>query len=88
MWLNVIDMYMLNRIPKEILHEVPTTLLHSLEGIPDLDWERMLKLQGPDGSFLFSPAATAFAFIQTGNEKCLEYIQGIVERFNGGGNYK
>lgn len=85
---NMIDMNMLDRIPKEIFHQVPTPLLHSLEGIPDLDWEKMLKLQGPEGSFLFSPSATAFAFIETGNEKCFEYIQRTVERFNGGGNYK
>ncbi|XP_077213670.1 ent-copalyl diphosphate synthase 1-like isoform X1 [Tasmannia lanceolata] len=74
----------LERIPKEMMHKVPTTLLHSLEGMPDLDWGKLLKLQSQDGSFLFSPSSTAFAFMQTKDKKCLEYLQKAVERFNGG----
>ncbi|KAI3923916.1 hypothetical protein MKW98_012705 [Papaver atlanticum] len=74
----------LARIPKEIMHVVPTTLLHSLEGMKDLDWEKLLKLQCTDGSFLFSPASTAFALMQTKDEKCLKYLEKAVERFNGG----
>ncbi|KAI3980158.1 hypothetical protein MKX01_033299 [Papaver californicum] len=74
----------LSRIPKEMMHIVPTTLLHSLEGMKDLDWEKLLKLQCVDGSFLFSPASTAFALMQTKDMKCLEYLQKAVERFNGG----
>lgn len=75
----------MNRIPKDVMHEVPTTLLHSIEGMPNLNWERLLKLQCDDGSFLFSPSATAYAVIQTNDEKCLGYLQHIVNRFNGGG---
>ncbi|KAF3323197.1 ent-copalyl diphosphate synthase 1 [Carex littledalei] len=74
----------LKRIPKDVMHEVPTTLLHSLEGMPNLNWERLLKLQCDDGSFLFSPSATAYAAIQTNDEKCLGYLQQIVNRFHGG----
>ncbi|XP_072971136.1 ent-copalyl diphosphate synthase 1-like isoform X1 [Typha angustifolia] len=74
----------LKRIPKEVMHEVPTSLLHSLEGMPDLDWGRLLKLQCPDGSFLFSPSATAYSFMQTGDHKCLKYLQNIVKKFDGG----
>ncbi|KAI3935115.1 hypothetical protein MKW92_051444 [Papaver armeniacum] len=74
----------LTRIPKEMMHVVPTTLLHSLEGMTGLDWEKLLKLQCVDGSFLFSPASTAFALMQTKDEKCLEYLQKAVEKFNGG----
>ncbi|KAI3975858.1 hypothetical protein MKX01_030703 [Papaver californicum] len=74
----------LSRIPKEMMHIFPTSLLHSLEGMKDLDWEKLLKLQCVDGSFLFSPASTAFALMQTNDEKCLEYIKRAVERFNGG----
>ncbi|XP_026450814.1 ent-copalyl diphosphate synthase, chloroplastic-like [Papaver somniferum] len=74
----------LMRIPKEVMHTVPTTLLHSLEGMANLDWEKLLKLQCVDGSFLFSPASTAFALMQTKNEKCLDYLQKAVKRFNGG----
>ncbi|XP_068649228.1 ent-copalyl diphosphate synthase 1-like [Aristolochia californica] len=74
----------LSRIPMEVLHKVPTTLLHSLEGMPNLDWEKLLKLQSQDGSFLFSPSSTAFALKQTRDTKCLGYIQRMVQRFNGG----
>ncbi|ONK76443.1 uncharacterized protein A4U43_C03F27940 [Asparagus officinalis] len=74
----------LKRIPKEVMHETPTTLLHSLEGMANLDWTRLLKLQSMDGSFLFSPSSTAYALMQTGNIKSLEYLQRVVEKFNGG----
>ncbi|KAF2538443.1 hypothetical protein F2Q68_00018644 [Brassica cretica] len=74
----------LTRIPKEIMHKIPTTLLHSLEGMRDLDWEKLLKLQCQDGSFLFSPSSTAFAFMQTRDSKCLGYLRNAVKRFNGG----
>ncbi|KAA8543243.1 hypothetical protein F0562_021262 [Nyssa sinensis] len=74
----------LTRIPKDIMHIVPTTLLHSLEGMPDQDWEKLLQLQCPDGSFLFSPSSTAFALMQTKDDNCLKYLNKAVERFNGG----
>ncbi|WZZ11860.1 hypothetical protein YC2023_104949 [Brassica napus] len=74
----------LTRIPKEIMHKIPTTLLHSLEGMRDIEWEKLLKLQCQDGSFLFSPSSTAFAFMQTRDSKCLGYLRNAVKRFNGG----
>ncbi|OMP02590.1 hypothetical protein CCACVL1_02754 [Corchorus capsularis] len=74
----------LTRIPKEIMHNVPTTLLHSLEGMLGLDWEKLLKLQCKDGSFLSSPSSTAFALMQTKDENCLTYLNKTVQRFNGG----
>ncbi|XP_021281194.1 ent-copalyl diphosphate synthase, chloroplastic [Herrania umbratica] len=74
----------LTRIPKEIMQNVPTTLLHSLEGMPGLDWEKLLKLQCQDGSFLFSPSSTAFALMQTKDENCHRYLNKTVQRFNGG----
>ncbi|KAJ8748366.1 hypothetical protein K2173_003003 [Erythroxylum novogranatense] len=74
----------LSRIPKEILHKVPTTLLHSLEGMQDLDWEKLLKLQCEDGSFLFSPASSAYALQQTKDEKCLAYLNKAVQKHKGG----
>ena len=72
------------------MHRVPTTMLHNLEGLSELDWTMLLKLQSSDGSFLFSPSATAYAFMQTGDRKCFEYIDRIVKKFNGGGktNYE
>ncbi|KAG2538109.1 ent-copalyl diphosphate synthase AN1, chloroplastic-like isoform X4 [Panicum virgatum] len=74
----------LKRIPKDMMHRVPTSILHSLEGMPDLDWAKLLNLQSSDGSFLYSPSATAYALMQTGDKKCFEYIDRIVKKFNGG----
>lgn len=74
-----------SRIPQDVMHTIPTTLLHTLEGMPGLDWEKLLKLQFEDGSFLFSPSSTAFIFMHTKDEKCLKYLERTVERFNGGG---
>ncbi|RDX74658.1 hypothetical protein CR513_45569, partial [Mucuna pruriens] len=75
----------LKKIPKEVLHKVPTTLLHSLEGMPNLDWKQLIKLQSQDGSFLFSPSSTAYALMQTKDEKARKYLSKTVKRFNGGG---
>ena len=69
----------------DVLYSVPTAPLFSLEGIPGLDWDRLFKLQSPDGSFSRAPAATAYALLQTGNKKCLEFLTDIVNKFNGGG---
>ncbi|KAF2321639.1 hypothetical protein GH714_000826 [Hevea brasiliensis] len=74
----------LTKIPKDTMHKVPTTLLHSLEGMPGLEWDKLLKLQCQDGSFLFSPSSTAFALMQTKDENCLAYLNKIVQRFKGG----
>lgn len=68
-----------------MMHIVPTSILHSLEGMPGLDWQRLLKLQCSDGSFLFSPSATAYALMQTGDKKCFAYIDRIIKKFDGGG---
>ncbi|CAI9107828.1 OLC1v1007296C3 [Oldenlandia corymbosa var. corymbosa] len=74
----------LTRIPMDILHSVPTTLLHSLEGMPGLDWQRLISLKFKDGSFLFSPSSTAYAFMQTKDTDCLAYLTNIVKKFKGG----
>jgi len=76
-----------DRIPREMMHKVPTSLLHSLEGMSDLDWESLLKLQSQDGSFLFSPSSTAFALMQTKDQNCHNYLNRMVKRFNGGGKF-
>lgn len=73
------------RIPSDILHQMPTTLLHSLEGMPGLMWQKLLKLQSEDGSFLFSPSSTAFALQQTKDHNCLKYLTNHLNKFNGGG---
>ncbi|KAK1373029.1 Ent-copalyl diphosphate synthase [Heracleum sosnowskyi] len=74
----------LSRIPKDIMHKVPTTLLHSLEGMAGMEWDKLLKLQCQDGSFLFSPSSTAYALMQTKDDNCLNYLSRIVQRFHGG----
>ncbi|KAL9331780.1 hypothetical protein ACSQ67_001390 [Phaseolus vulgaris] len=74
----------LTRIPREMMHKVPTSLLHSLEGMSDLDWKSLLKLQSQDGSFLFSPSSTAFALMQTKDQNCYNYLNQMVKKFNGG----
>nr|QWD59163.1 ent-copalyl diphosphate synthase [Aconitum carmichaelii] len=74
----------LTKIPMDMVHMVPTTLLHSLEGMEGLDWGKLIKLQSSDGSMLFSPSSTAFALMNTKNEKCLQYLTKPVEKFNGG----
>ncbi|KAL8053647.1 hypothetical protein ABFX02_05G086400 [Erythranthe guttata] len=74
----------LEKIPMELLHEVQTSLLFSLEGLENLEWEKLLKLQAKDGSFLTSPSSTAFAFMQTKDENCFRFIKNTVEKCNGG----
>ncbi|KAK3154427.1 hypothetical protein QOZ80_2BG0190390 [Eleusine coracana subsp. coracana] len=75
----------LSRIPKDLLHVAPTTLLLSIEGMQNLDWKRLLKLQCSDGSFMSSPAPTAYALMQTGDKKCFQFLDKIIHKFNGGG---
>ncbi|CAM0942797.1 unnamed protein product [Alopecurus aequalis] len=74
----------LARIPTDLLHNVHTSLLLSLEGMKNLDWKKILKLQCPDGSILSCPASTAYALMQTGDKKCLEFLDRINKKFNGG----
>ncbi|KAI9080381.1 hypothetical protein K1719_037775 [Acacia pycnantha] len=74
----------LSRIPREVMHKAPTTLLHSLEGMAGLEWKDLLKLQCKDGSFLFSPSSTAYALAQTKDQNCLNYLNKAVTKFNGG----
>ncbi|CAA3019718.1 copal-8-ol diphosphate hydratase, chloroplastic-like [Olea europaea subsp. europaea] len=74
----------LTRIPKNFLHKVPTCLLHNMEGSEDLEWEKILKLQTPKGTFITSPSTTAFAVMETKNGDCLILINYVVEKFNGG----
>ncbi|XP_004292569.1 PREDICTED: ent-copalyl diphosphate synthase, chloroplastic-like [Fragaria vesca subsp. vesca] len=74
----------LSKIPRDILHNVATSLLHSLEGMAGLDWEKLLKLQSEDGSILFSPASTAYALQQTKDRNCMSYLSRLVHKFNGG----
>ncbi|GJN32554.1 hypothetical protein PR202_gb21068 [Eleusine coracana subsp. coracana] len=78
----------LRKIPKDLLHTAPTTLLISIEGMQNLDWESLMKLQDPDGSFVASPAPTAYTLMQSGDKKCFLFLEKIVQKFNGGGVFK
>nr|XP_010324500.1 copal-8-ol diphosphate hydratase, chloroplastic [Solanum lycopersicum] len=72
------------RFPKDLIHTIPTIVLFSLEGLRDLDWQRLLKLQMEDGSFLTSPSSTAIVFMNTNDDKCFTFLQNAVQKFNGG----
>ncbi|CAI9755594.1 unnamed protein product [Fraxinus pennsylvanica] len=74
----------LKRIPQDVMHTLPTSLLFSLEGLQDLDWKKLLKLQTPLGSFLTSPSSTAFALMETKDDECFRYLDNIVQKMNGG----
>nr|AGW18158.1 terpene synthase 5 [Copaifera officinalis] len=73
----------LKRIPMEVVHKMPTSLLFSLEAMPGLQWDKLLKLQSENGSFLSSPASTAFALMQTKDKNCLRYLNDVVQKFSG-----
>ncbi|KAF0906466.1 hypothetical protein E2562_011459 [Oryza meyeriana var. granulata] len=66
------------------MHARPTTLLHSLEGMEDLDWERLLQFKCPAGSLHSSPAASAYALSETGDKELLEYLETAINNFDGG----
>ncbi|KAI0523969.1 hypothetical protein KFK09_003333 [Dendrobium nobile] len=72
-----------SRIPMEVMHSVQTTLLHSLEAIEVelVQWDRILKLQSSNGSISDSPSATVATYLNTHDNKCLEYLTYIVKRF-------
>ncbi|WOL20371.1 Bifunctional levopimaradiene synthase, chloroplastic [Canna indica] len=72
----------ISRIPVQVMHSVHTTLLYTLEAFQEVvQWEKILKLQSADGSFLSSPSATAVVYMKTGDNKCLEFLTNVVNRF-------
>ncbi|KAK4267997.1 hypothetical protein QN277_024706 [Acacia crassicarpa] len=74
----------LKRIPMEVLHNVPTSLLFSLEAIPGLQWDKLQKVRSKDGSYLFCPSSTAFAFNQSKDPHCHNYLNNVAQNFRGG----
>lgn len=60
-------------------------MLHSLEGMENLDWERLLQFKCPAGSLHSSPAASAYALSETGDKELLEYLETAINNFDGGG---
>ncbi|KAH9317858.1 hypothetical protein KI387_019627 [Taxus chinensis] len=72
----------LKKIPVNVIHAIPTTILYSLEGLQEIiDWEKIMKLQSKDGSFLSSPASTAAVFMRTGDRKCLDFLSFVLNKF-------
>lgn len=63
-------------------------LLSYLEALPssfDISEEDITVNLSGDGSLFQSPAATARAFMATGKEECLSYLQSLVGRCANGG---
>nr|UNZ93479.1 isokolavenyl diphosphate synthase [Scutellaria baicalensis] len=73
----------LKKIPMDLLHNMATPLLFSLEGMEGLDWQKLFRFRD-DGSFLTSPSSTAYAFQLTKDEVCLKYLLNVVSKHNGG----
>ncbi|KAH6796576.1 hypothetical protein C2S52_021130 [Perilla frutescens var. hirtella] len=73
----------LSKIPMDLLHKKPTSLLFSLEGMEGLVWEKLLNFR-VDGSFLSSPSSTAYALHHTKDELCLRYLLNPLNKSNGG----
>ncbi|GLJ48427.1 hypothetical protein SUGI_1022160 [Cryptomeria japonica] len=72
----------LKKIPLNVVHAIPTTILYSLEGLQEIiDWDKIMNLQSKDGSFLSSPASTAAVFMRTGDKKCLEFLSFVLNKF-------
>ncbi|KAH6799652.1 hypothetical protein C2S51_036136 [Perilla frutescens var. frutescens] len=73
----------LRNIPMDLLHEKPTSLLFTLEGMKGLVWEKLLNFRF-EGSFLSSPSSTAYALHHTKDQACLQYLLKLVWKFDGG----
>ncbi|KAG6557321.1 hypothetical protein Mapa_001249 [Marchantia paleacea] len=74
----------LQKIPLHLMYTNPTSILYSLEGLRDVvDWEQISKLQQEDGSFMSSPAATACAYLHTGNERCIHFLTSVPKLCDG-----
>ncbi|KAL2612025.1 hypothetical protein R1flu_023717 [Riccia fluitans] len=74
----------LERVPLELLHSQPTTMLHNLEGIQSLniDWQGLLKFQADDGSICCSPSSTAVVYMHTRDSRCLSFLNKALEKFD------
>nr|BAF43701.1 putative sesquiterpene synthase [Cycas taitungensis] len=72
----------LARISIDSFHSLPSSLLYCLEGLQDIiGWKRIMDVQNKDGSFLSSPAATAFVYMHTGDQKCLAFLNRVLAKF-------
>nr|WJZ49119.1 (-)-kolavenyl diphosphate [Scutellaria barbata] len=72
----------LKKIPMDLLHNKPTPLLFSIEGMEGLDWQKLFRFRD-DGSFFTSPSSTAYALQLTKDEICLKYLLNVVSKHNG-----
>lgn len=61
-------------------------LAYVLEGTRNLkDWDLIVKYQRKNGSLFDSPATTAAAFTQFGNDGCLRYLCSLLQKFEAAG---
>ncbi|KAH7276973.1 hypothetical protein KP509_39G028800 [Ceratopteris richardii] len=76
----------LMRFPLHLENSMHTILLHSLEGLHrSVDWDKVLRFLTGDGSVLLSPASTACALHYTKDERCLRYLERVLNKFNDAG---
>eukprot|EP01018_Ginkgo_biloba_P029635 Gb_38697 [translate_table: standard] len=74
---------MLASVSTDTVHSAPTSLLYSLEGVQDMtNWNKILELQCKDGSFLGSPSSTACVLMHTRDDKCLDFLTTILNKFS------
>ncbi|KAL8063596.1 hypothetical protein ABFX02_01G036600 [Erythranthe guttata] len=57
--------------------------------LEDADWSHLQRFDiyppnDAPGSFITSPAATCYAIMETNDQDCIEFIQYVVKKFNGG----
>ncbi len=72
----------LKKIPLELVYQYPTTILHSLEGLAgSIEFDRIFAHQAANGSFLNSPSATAFVYMNTEDEESLRYLRETLDVF-------
>lgn len=53
----------------------------------NVDEETIIKHLSEDGSLFQSPSATAQAYLSTRNQKCLDYLISLVQKYPNGGTY-
>nr|AAS18603.1 taxadiene synthase [Taxus x media] len=67
-----------------VADNIPANMLNALEGLEEvIDWNKIMRFQSKDGSFLSSPASTACVLMNTGDEKCFTLLNNLLDKFGG-----
>ncbi|KAH9297120.1 hypothetical protein KI387_028802 [Taxus chinensis] len=65
-------------------NNIPASMLNALEGLEEvIDWDKIMRFQSKDGSFLSSPASTACVLMHTGDESCFAFLNNVLDKFGG-----